>query len=237
MRTPARMPGSAPGRITLRTIANVGTSKLCAIRISVRGTWSTPEYVAIAIGKKTPSAMVATFDGSPMPNLASLARDWGVEVTNSIVVDASGMGRLIGAGPEVPIAANYPPHPITQRFTVLTAFPMTRGLALVTGGSNGHIASEVVKSSDQSWAEADLKGLLGGGEVSLDPTQGDRTGPVVIGDRLFLTNSRGEAVLIAPKDGKVTQHLDLPGPVDVPVAVASGTIYMVTDDAELVALR
>ena len=119
-------------------------------------------------------------DGSPMPNLASLARDWGVEVTNSIVVDASGMGRLIGAGPEVPIAANYPPHPITQRFTVLTAFPMTRGLALVTGGSNGHIASEVVKSSDQSWAEADLKGLLGGGEVSLDPTKGDRTGPVVI---------------------------------------------------------
>ena len=63
------------------------------------------------------------------------------------------------------------------------------------------------------------------------------TGPVVIGDRLFVTNSRGEAVLISPKDGKVTQHLDLPGPVDVPVAVASGTIYMVTDDAELVALR
>ena len=60
---------------------------------------------------------------------------------------------------------------------------------------------------------------------------------VLVGDRLFVTNSRGEAVLIALADGKVTDHIKLPGAVEVPAAVASGTIYLLTDGADLVALR
>ena len=50
-------------------------------------------------------------DAPALANLSALAHDWGIDVTNTVVVDASGMGRLIGAGPEVPIAANYPAHP------------------------------------------------------------------------------------------------------------------------------
>ena len=42
MRKPARIEGSAPGQITRRTIEANGTSKLCAIRIRLRGTASTP---------------------------------------------------------------------------------------------------------------------------------------------------------------------------------------------------
>jgi ABC-type uncharacterized transport system involved in gliding motility auxiliary subunit len=80
----------------------------------------------------------------------------------------------------VPIAANYPSHPITERFTVLTAYPLARGLTLVEGGVNGHNASPVVQSSPQSWAEADIKSLLTTGEVSLDEAKGDKPGPIVI---------------------------------------------------------
>ena len=43
-------------------------------------------------------------DAPPLTNLIALAKEWGITVGNDIVVDASGMGRLIGAGPEVPIA-------------------------------------------------------------------------------------------------------------------------------------
>ena len=39
-----------------------------------------------------------------------------MDVGNNIVVDASGMGRLIGTDASVPVAANYPSHPITERF-------------------------------------------------------------------------------------------------------------------------
>lgn len=63
------------------------------------------------------------------------------------------------------------------------------------------------------------------------------TGPVAVGDRLFLTNSRGEGLLVSPTDGKALETIDLPGPIEVPSVVASGTIYLLTDDAELVALR
>src|SRR4029077_11864150 len=49
-------------------IASNGTPKLCAMRMRLRGTLSTLLNVAMTVGKKTPSAMTATFDGSPMPN-------------------------------------------------------------------------------------------------------------------------------------------------------------------------
>ena len=55
-------------------------------------------------------------DSPPLTNLIALAHDWGIDVGNNVVVDASGMGRLIGTDASVPVAANYPPHPITQRF-------------------------------------------------------------------------------------------------------------------------
>jgi ABC-type uncharacterized transport system involved in gliding motility auxiliary subunit len=119
-------------------------------------------------------------DSAPLTNLIALAHEWGVDATNTLVVDASGMGRLIGADASVPIAANYPSHPITERFTMMTAYPLTRGLTVVEGGVNGHTASPVVQSSPQSWAEADIKSLLTTGEVSLDEAKGDKAGPVTI---------------------------------------------------------
>ena len=51
-----------------------------------------------------------------------------MDVGNDIVVDASGMGRLIGTDASVPVVATYPPHPITERFSLLTAFPLARSV-------------------------------------------------------------------------------------------------------------
>ena len=67
-------------------------------------------------------------DSAPLTNLIALAHDWGIDVGNDVVVDVSGMGRLIGTDASVPVAANYPSHPITQRFTFLTAFPLARSV-------------------------------------------------------------------------------------------------------------
>jgi ABC-type uncharacterized transport system involved in gliding motility auxiliary subunit len=119
-------------------------------------------------------------DGPPLSNLVALAHDWDIDVTNTIVVDASGMGRLLGAGPDTPIAASYPSHPITDRFRLMTAYPLARGLSIVQGGVGGHNASAVVETSPQSWGESDLKSLFEGKEVSLDESKGDKPGPVVL---------------------------------------------------------
>jgi gliding motility-associatede transport system auxiliary component len=120
-------------------------------------------------------------DGAPLTNLIGLAHDWGVQVGNNIVVDASGMGRLIGTDASVPLAANYPSHPITQRFNLLTAFPLAREASVVSGGVNGHTAQAFVETSPRSWAETDIKGLMTTGQVSLDENKGDKKGPITIG--------------------------------------------------------
>jgi ABC-type uncharacterized transport system involved in gliding motility auxiliary subunit len=120
-------------------------------------------------------------DSQPLTNLIALAHDWGIQLGNNVVVDVSGMGRLIGTDASVPVAANYPSHPITQRFTFLTAFPLAREASPVAGGVNGHIAQAFVETSPRSWAEADIKSLLTTGQVSLDESKGDKKGPVAIG--------------------------------------------------------
>ena len=142
-------------------------------------------------------------DSAPLANLIALAHDWGVQVGNDVVVDVSGMGRLIGTDASVPVAANYPPHPITQRFSLLTAFPLARSASPVTGGVNGHTAQTFVESSPRSWAEADIKSLLASGEVSLDESKGDKKGPVSIGSAVSASSTA------APKPGDPT---DAPKP-------------------------
>ncbi|MGE3959777.1 MAG: GldG family protein [Vicinamibacterales bacterium] len=117
---------------------------------------------------------------APLTNLIALAKEWGVEVQDTLVVDVSGIGRQLGAGPEMPIAANYPSHPITDRFRVASAYPLARGLTIVSGGVNGRTASPVVESSPQGWAEADLKSLQEGKEISLDEAKGDKPGPITL---------------------------------------------------------
>jgi ABC-type uncharacterized transport system involved in gliding motility auxiliary subunit len=118
---------------------------------------------------------------SPQPvNLIALAHDWGIDVGNDIVVDASGMGRLIGTDASVPVVATYGSHPITANFSFVTAFPLARSLTTVMGGVNGHTAQPFAQTSAQSWAEADIKDLLATGKVTLDESKGDKKGPITI---------------------------------------------------------
>ena len=120
-----------------------------------------------------------TADEPDAPNLVALAADWGMEVGTDVVVDASGVGQLLGTDASVPVAASYPPHAITDRFNLLTAFPLSRSVRPVAGGVAGRIAQAFVETSPRSWAERDLSELAGG-EVALDEAAGDVPGPVPI---------------------------------------------------------
>ena len=147
-------------------------------------------------------------DAPPLTNLIALAHDWGVDVGNDVVVDVSGMGRLIGTDASVPVAANYPSHAITKNggFNFLTAFPMARSTTPVSGGVNGHTAQSFVETGARSWAETDIKGLLTSGEVSLDESKGDKKGPVVIGSAVSATATA------APPANEKPESRDAPKP-------------------------
>lgn len=120
-------------------------------------------------------------DAPPLTQLSTLAKEWGMTVGNDIVIDSSGMGRLIGAGVEVPIALPAAGgHPIVDQFRLMTAFPMTRSVTPIEGGTEGKIAQKIMETSKQSWAETDLKGLFATGQPKPDPDKGDKSGPVTI---------------------------------------------------------
>ena len=119
-------------------------------------------------------------DAPPFSNLIALAHEWGMDVGNDVVVDASGMGRLIGTDASVPVVATYGSHPITENFSFVTAFPLARSVTPVMGGVNGRTAQPFAQTSAQSWAEADIKDLMTTGKVTLDESKGDKKGPVTI---------------------------------------------------------
>jgi ABC-type uncharacterized transport system involved in gliding motility auxiliary subunit len=141
-------------------------------------------------------------DAPPLTNLIALAKEWGMNVGNDVVVDASGMGRLIGAGPEVPIAMPASSgHPIVDQFRLMTAFPLTRSVTPIEGGTNGKTAQKVMESSRQSWAETDLKGLFSTGAPELNTDKGDIAGPVSIAAAVSspVTDAPAGAAPDAPK--------------------------------------
>jgi ABC-type uncharacterized transport system involved in gliding motility auxiliary subunit len=120
-------------------------------------------------------------DAPPLANLIALARDWAIEVGNDVVVDVSGVGRLLGTDESVPVAAPpYPDHPITAGFQLLTAFPLARSVTGAPGGVNNRYAQSFVQTSPRSWSETDIAGLLAKGQVKFEEAKGDKRGPVSI---------------------------------------------------------
>ena len=119
-------------------------------------------------------------NGGDQANLRAFLHDWAIDFGNDIVVDASGVGQIFGGDASVPVAAIYPPHPITEGFRVMTAFPLSRSVQPVEGGVGGHTAQPIVQTSQQSWAETDLKNLTTG-KVELNADQGDKAGPISLG--------------------------------------------------------
>ena len=83
-------------------------------------------------------------DAPQVTNITALLKDWGIEVGTNVVVDVSGMGQLLGTDVSVPVAAKYDPHPITEHFNLLTAFPLARSVTAIAGGTNGHTAQNLV---------------------------------------------------------------------------------------------
>ena len=63
------------------------------------------------------------------------------------------------------------------------------------------------------------------------------TGPVLVGDRLIVAGSDGRVLAISPYDGRVLGGRNVGSAVRQPPVVADRTLFIVTDDADLIAFR
>jgi outer membrane protein assembly factor BamB len=62
-------------------------------------------------------------------------------------------------------------------------------------------------------------------------------GPVLVSNRLILVSSDGYAEAVSPYTGQLMGRVDIPDDTYIAPVVANGTMYLYTNDAELVALR
>jgi ABC-type uncharacterized transport system involved in gliding motility auxiliary subunit len=108
------------------------------------------------------------------PNLVALLKGWNIDVGNDVVVDVSGMGQLFGASELMPLAMEYPYHPITKDFRLPTLFGVARSVDAGKGSVAGVTAQNLVETSPQSWAESDLTLK---GPIKFDEGK-DRKGPI-----------------------------------------------------------
>jgi ABC-type uncharacterized transport system involved in gliding motility auxiliary subunit len=113
------------------------------------------------------------------PKLVALAREWGAEIGSNVVLDLSGRSE---SATVVVAPPPYPPHQITERFRVFTVFPLARSVKQAANPPSGRTVEPLVQTSEAGWAETDIQALRsGGGELQMNPEQGDIPGPVSIG--------------------------------------------------------
>jgi len=63
------------------------------------------------------------------------------------------------------------------------------------------------------------------------------TGPVLISNRLVVVSSNGRAYSISPYTGELLGRTEIPDGAYIPPVVANGALYLLTNSAQLVALR
>jgi ABC-type uncharacterized transport system involved in gliding motility auxiliary subunit len=110
-------------------------------------------------------------------DLADLMNDYHVTVGNDLVVDASGIGQLLGAGPAMPLVSSYDNEiTITKDFSMMTFFRYASSVTLLED-KGGYDIKSVLKTGANSWAEVDFRSGTG---LSFNEDL-DLPGPVTIG--------------------------------------------------------
>jgi ABC-type uncharacterized transport system involved in gliding motility auxiliary subunit len=116
--------------------------------------------------------------GNRTPRLTALLAAWGIKATDTVVVDLSGRTSVA----TVPVAAPpYPTHPITERFDLVTMFPLVRALQPETGAGEGRTPQPFLQTHQRSWAEATMSQLQDPNALKPEEANGDILGPVTIG--------------------------------------------------------
>lgn len=63
------------------------------------------------------------------------------------------------------------------------------------------------------------------------------TGPILVSDRLIVGGSHGQALALSPYSGNILGQEEMPDGVSVAPVVANGSVFFLSDDAELTAYR
>jgi ABC-type uncharacterized transport system involved in gliding motility auxiliary subunit len=103
-------------------------------------------------------SVLMLLDPPPFEGFKGFLNSWGVEVGDNLVIDASGVGRMFGAGPTIPLVTNYEAHPITKGFRVMTFFPYARSVVKSDNAPSDVTVKNLCSTSKNSWADKEIEG-------------------------------------------------------------------------------
>jgi ABC-type uncharacterized transport system involved in gliding motility auxiliary subunit len=165
------------------------------------------------------------------PKLEDLFQDWNVNVGSNVIVDVSGVGRLFGTGPAVPLVVDYGDSPITKSLANgMTFFPLARTVSIADKSKVDPQEIELLKTSARSFTIPNLDQK----EVKFDPKT-DTAGPLSIGVAATRKEGGSEArlVVVGDSDYAANQWINLQHNGDL----FFNTIDWLAQDENLISIR
>jgi ABC-type uncharacterized transport system involved in gliding motility auxiliary subunit len=150
---------------------------------------------------------------APPAGLLAMAKEWGIQVGDDIVVDPN--GQQLGADASV-VVGMPASHTITKDFRKMTAFRVARSVTPVQGGVEGRFPQTFEESGPGGWSETDVKGLYTTGRPEKNLDKGDKTGPVPVAAVVSApaTSVAGAAAAAGPDAPKPEARLAVIGDSD-----------------------
>jgi ABC-type uncharacterized transport system involved in gliding motility auxiliary subunit len=131
---------------------------------------------------------LTNYGNNPDPLAAYLATDWGITLTNDIVLDTNSPQAVVA------VAASYGDHAITQKLAGLVSFfPTTRSISIDPSASPTPVA--LVLTASAAWGETDFQTQ----SASFDSTV-DFPGPLTLATAVENTTSNSRLVVFGDAD-------------------------------------
>lgn len=135
----------------------------------------------------------------------------------------------------LPVASTTTPWPagdvvyvVSQAGEVICASRETGQVYWIRDLNQGFDAGE----DREGWGIGSFR--IGGSQSKLKPLW---TSPMLASGRLLTASNRGQLVALNPKTGETISTVNLGSPVIISPIAANGTVYFVSDEAELIAVR
>jgi ABC-type uncharacterized transport system involved in gliding motility auxiliary subunit len=182
---------------------------------------------------KDGGAALVLLDPLYQTGLEGLLGEWGVEAGNDFVIDTSGLGSLFGLDYTSPVAVQYGDHPVTRKHRgLMTFYELGRSVRFVE--RLGLSGVELVKTSEQGWAETDLGVLQAKGNKTVKLDEGiDRPGPISLAVAVDAGQGGGRLVVFGDADFASNRFFDLQGNGDL----ALNAISWLAEDESLISIR
>ncbi len=201
----------APAFADETVVAGFGSGDLVALRAAT-GSVAWLDSLAVSQGRTSISEFSAIT---------------GMPVIKDGQVIAAGLGRQLVS---IDLRSG---RRLWEREIASTETPWVAGNWLFVLTSDSVVAAISRNEGLAAWTTA--LPVFGNLEKRTDPIHW--TGPVLVGDRLIVASNTGEALALSPYSGEILGKQALSGAISVAPVVAGGTVYLVTDDATLTALR